>query len=180
MAALVIPALQQGGKLATRYLPQIMKRVQKELPQVWNKVEEYTGKSGTSMTSIAAKAQKGPNGDKYLAQASLEILMKNGVTPDFIYNVAPAFPLDQLKQLQMQFHDLDKVEQKVADTKAVEIEGDPDTILAHDNNQIVRLCRQLGISSNSLADLCAFIHTRGPAQIARYQKFENMHGRRPV
>lgn len=177
MAGAVIPAIVSGGTSALKYLPKVVDQVKKQLPTVYAKVAEYTGKSGQTPGALAVKAAAG---DKFLGQAVLETLMKNGVSPEFISKAAPVFPVEQLRSLVIDMQNIDVIERKVADSKSVDIQGDSDTVLIHDNVHITRLCKSIGIRSEALLDLVQFIQTRGPAQIVRYQKFERGHGRIPL
>jgi len=180
MAAAILPALATGGRAALQALPTVVTAVKENLPTVYAKVSEYTGRTNPKNTPDVIAQTAIVKKDRYLGQALLETLMKNGVSPDFITRAAPVFPESELRTLAVHFQQIDKVERDTADAKAAVIQGDPDEVFAHDNVHIVRLCNGMGISSNILADLCAFITTRGPAQIERYQKFERLAGRKPV
>jgi len=178
MAGAIIPTLAAGGRVALSALPTVVSSVKDKLPAAYDQVKAYFGKSATTPEAVAQQAVV--KNDKFLAQATLEIMMRNGVSAEFIVAAAPMFTVAELRTLQMNFVQLDKAEQSMAAAHAATLDGDPDMIFAHDNVQIARLCRQLGVSSNVLADLSAFLTTRGPAQIHRYQAFEKANGRNPL
>lgn len=178
MAAALIPALQTGGRMALAQLPGVLNAVKAKMPGAYNQVVDYFGK--TSKTPEQAVASAVNKNDRFMGQAILETMLRNGVTPAFITKAAPLFTEAELKSIVVSFADLDVMERGIADKSAAKEEGDPDIIFAHDNVHIERLCRSFGVSSTELADLSAFITTRGPAQITRYQRYEKANGRKPL
>jgi len=178
MASAIIPTLAAGGRAAIAALPSVVNAAKDKLPAAYDQVKSYFGKSNTTPEAVVQQAVR--KNDMFSAQAVLEIMMRNGVSAEFITDAAPMFTVAELKSLQVDFVHIDKAEQAIANTHVAQLDGDADTVFAHDNVQIARLCRQLGVTSNVLADMCVFFSTRGPEQIHRYQRFEKANGRKPL
>lgn len=176
MAAALMPALQTGGRMALAQLPGVLSAVKSKLPGAYNQVVDYFGKTSKTPEQVVATAVN--KNDRFMGQAILETMLRNGVTASFITKAAPLFTEAELKSIVASFADLDGLERGIADKTAAQEEGDPDIIFAHDNVHIERLCRAFGVSSSELADLMAFVKTRGPAQITRYQRYEKANGRK--
>lgn len=178
MAAALMPALATGGRAALSYLPSIVDTVKKNAPAAYAKLQEYTGKSNQTPELLAEKAKKG--GDRYLGQALIESMLRNGVRADMITQAAPIFTEADLKMIQVEFVRTDMAERAMAQSHVHRPDGEKTVIVeAHIANHIERVAEAFSVSSSALSDLMAFLAAVGPNDIANYQAYERSRGRKP-
>jgi len=176
MVAALLPALQAGGSALIAASPKIVDKVKAMFPSAYNVAKTTLGLSQTTPEQVAGQAAKTNNA--MMTNALLGTLVKSGVPPGWIRDHFPVLTQTDVTWLENAYADITVLERSMS-TKP-EIKGDPDVLLGHMIRTVETTCRMLGITSDQLADLLAFLATHGANDIKRYQKFKIGTGTRPI
>lgn len=176
MSNTLMPALQAGSSYVIKNLPSVVQTVKKSLPSAYEKAKQTLGFSQTTPEQVAGKAAATNNA--VMANALYGTLVKSGVPPQFLRDHYPVLTAEDVAWLDQAYAHVTALERDMS--KKPQISGDADVLMGHLVRSTERVCAILGISSEELVDVLAFIAAHGADDIKRYQRLQIGMGRRPV